>query len=940
MRLSLCLVLLCLSTSVFAHAQSPASVPLAGAVLDPSGAAIPHASLHLHNSSSDRSATSDPTGHFTVTIAPGIYDLTVNADGFEAYTRTGISIAPTRNPALNVTLAISTVAEVVTVAADNSTIDTTADANRSALVFKNEQLDTFSDDSDVMQQQLLAMAGTDPSNLPQIFVDGFSNGTLPPKESIREIRINQNPFSAFYDQFGQGRIEILTKPGANQLHGEVRFNFSNADLNSLNPYATGAQPSFSFDNVNANVNGPIGKTSSFYLSAQHRINNNASIIDATTLAPDNVTPVKLSEGVPAPNGFQNYSLRFDHQFGATDTFIGRYTFSQNHQGDAGIGQLVLPTQGYNTSSTNQTLQLTDTHLFGTKVVFDSGFQYIRSHSRQDPISTAPSIVVQGAFSDGGSPTQALHDDQDRLEFQEYFSISQKTHFIRTGMRYRLTRDANLATAGYNGQFTFNSLTAYQITEQGLALHETDQTIRNTCVTGTDGISTCGGATQLSISAGAQNASLLTGDIGLYAEDEWKIVPNFTFNYGLRYETQSAIPIRNDVGPRLGFAWSIAPSQKTKTPAVIIRGGYGIFYQRFASGNILQSLRQNGTAQQAFYLTNPSSDLYNPNATTAPSTAGLSAASSTPYRINPNLKSPSQNQGMIAAEHSFGKLGNVAATFYLRRTNHQFESLNVNAPINGVRPIGGAQDIYQFSSDGVSNGHTFNLNANINLTKKLNFWASFNAGHQESDTSGATSFVSNSYRVQDDAGRASGYSPIQFYGGINLNPNRDLGFNLFIADRSASNFNITTGQDNNGDGQYNDRPAFATDLTRPSVVKTAYGNFDTAPIAGQTIIPVNYGTAPGQLYLELNFNKTIRFGPRPEAPAPAAGSTPTAQPDLPPRRYRVQFGAEIDNPLNSVNPGAPVGVLASPDFGRSISLNNSFNGTSTNRTIAFRTLFGF
>ena len=307
--------------------------------------------------------------------------------------------------------------------------------------------------------------------------------------------------------------------------------------------------------------------------------------------------------------------------------------------------------------------------------------------------------------------------------------------------------------------------------------------------------------------------------------------------------------------------------------------------------------------------------------------------------------------MVSAERSFGKFGNIAATFYLRRTNHQFESLNINAPLpgtynpavpsSGTRPFGGTQNIYEFSSDGVSNGHTFNINANINLSKKLNFWASFNAGHQESDSSGAGSFVSNSYVVQDDAGRASGYSPRQFYGGINLNPNRDLNFNLFVADRSASNFNITTGQDNNGDGQYNDRPAFATSSTLPaSLVKTAYGNFDTSPTPGETIIPINYGTAPGQLYMELNFNKTFRFGPRPEAPAPAAGSAPATKADAPPPRYRIQLGAEIDNPLNMVNPGTPVGVLTSPNFGHSISLNNNFSGTSTNRTLFFRTVFGF
>jgi hypothetical protein len=942
--------MVCLCSSLLVRAQSLATASLSGTVLDTTGAVIPKAALHFHSVSSDGTATSDSAGHFALKAAPGTYDLTVDAGGFQTYSRTGVVVSSTRSPVLNVTLTISSVAEVVTVAANSDALATDAGSNRTALVFKSDQMDTFSDDPDVMQQQLLALGGSDPSNPPQLFVDGFSNGTLPPKESIREIRINQNPLSAFYDQFGQGRIEILTKPGANQLHGNVRENYSNEGLNSLNPYASDSQPSFSFNSIDANVNGPLGKRSSFYLSGRYRTTNDASIVDATTLAGDNVTAVKVSEGVANPSGAQTYSLRLDHQFGATDTFIGRYTFGQNRKTDAGVGQLVLPSEGYNSIIDTQTLQLTDTHLFGTKVIFDSGFQYIRTHSLQDPVSTAPSLVVQGAFSGGGSPMQALHDNQDRLEFQEYFSISHETHYIRTGVRYRLTRDANLATAGYNGQFLFPSLTAYQITEQGLASGQSDRAIRSTCVTGSDGTTTCGGATQLAVSAGTQSASLLTGDVGIYAEDEWKVTPNFTLNYGLRFERQSGIPLHADVGPRFGFAYSIAPNQKTKTPAVVVRGGFGIFYQRFASGNILQSLRQNGSAQQVFYLVNPSSDTYNPNATMAPSTAGLSAASSTIYRINPTLHSPAQNQGMISAEHSFGKYGNIAATFYLRRTNHQFESLNINAPLpgtfdpanpsSGTRPFGGTQNIYEFSSDGVSNGHTFNINTNINLSKRLSVWSSFNAAHQETDTSGATGFVSDSYHVQADAGRASGYSPLQFYGGLDANPGRGFNMNLFIAARSSSNFNITTGQDNNGDAQYNDRPAFATDLTRPSVVRTALGNFDTSPIAGQTIIPMNYGTAPGMLYMELYFGKAFRFGPRPEAAAPAVGSAPVSKADLLPQRYRLQFAAEVDNPLNLVNPGPPVGVLSSPNFGHSISINNSFSNSSTNRTVYFRTDFSF
>ena len=92
--------------------------------------------------------------------------------------------------------------------------------NAGALVLKQEDLDMLSDDPDDLQADLLALAGPAAGpNGGQIFIDGFSNGQLPPKESIREIRINSNPFSAEYDTSGRGRIEIFTKPGSDKFHG-------------------------------------------------------------------------------------------------------------------------------------------------------------------------------------------------------------------------------------------------------------------------------------------------------------------------------------------------------------------------------------------------------------------------------------------------------------------------------------------------------------------------------------------------------------------------------------------------------------------------------------------------------------------------------------------------------------------------------------------------
>ena len=251
---------LCLGVAANLHAQSVTddepqaliqsaapntSATISGAVLDPSGAAIPHAAIHLLTPGNDRNATSDAAGRFSLALPAGTYQLVVEAPGFRIYTRPSLVIGA-HNAALNITLEIATDTEEVNVGDDNG-LSTDAASSKSGLTLKGDQLDTLSDDPVVMQQQLTALTGSiDPTQPPQLYIDGFSGGTMPPKESIREIRVNQNPFSSQYDQFGSGRIEIFTKPGTNKLHGDINFVYGNSAFNSLNPY-TGAQPAYSAD---------------------------------------------------------------------------------------------------------------------------------------------------------------------------------------------------------------------------------------------------------------------------------------------------------------------------------------------------------------------------------------------------------------------------------------------------------------------------------------------------------------------------------------------------------------------------------------------------------------------------------------------------------------------------------------------------------------------
>ncbi len=180
------------------------------------------------------------------------------------------------------TLSVATEKQEVTVS-DTQTVQLDPAQNAGALILKEEDLDILSDDPDDLQADLLALAG--PSVGPnggQIFVDGFSNGQLPPKESIREIRINSNPFSAEYDKVGFGRIEIFTKPGTDKLRGSGQFNFGDNALNARNPYAT-TKPPFQQRTFDVNLTGSLNKKTTFNLELQHRAQDETSFVNATGL---------------------------------------------------------------------------------------------------------------------------------------------------------------------------------------------------------------------------------------------------------------------------------------------------------------------------------------------------------------------------------------------------------------------------------------------------------------------------------------------------------------------------------------------------------------------------------------------------------------------------------------------------------------------------------
>ena len=437
---------------------------LRGRVTDSSGAVIPGAAVSLAGPGGARTTTTDATGAYLFTGLPsGTYTVQATTTGFspfEAKAEIGAGPATT----LNIGLQVALEKQEVTVSSETGpSVDTDAANNAGALVLRGDDLDALSDDPDDLSADLQALAG--PSAGPdggEIYVDGFTNAQLPPKASIREVRINQNPFSAEYDHLGFGRIEILTKPGTDKFRGQAFFNAGDAVFNSRNPYAPN-RPDFQSRQFGGNLTGPLSKRSSFFLDVQRREIDDNAVINATTVDPATFLDSPVRAAVVTPQGRTTVSPRVDYQLSQNHTLVARYTYTRNGQQDAGVGGYSLASQAYDTQNTEQTLQLTETAVLTARAINETRFQFVRRSADTNGNNGLPTIQVLDAFTDGGVAVGHSTQNTKRWELQNFTTLAKGSHGLKFGVRLRVLTLDSVSPQNFGGTFLFDSLRRYQLT---------------------------------------------------------------------------------------------------------------------------------------------------------------------------------------------------------------------------------------------------------------------------------------------------------------------------------------------------------------------------------------------------------------------------------------------------------------------------------------------
>ena len=949
---------LSLSLVFLAHPLLAQTAILRGQVADQSGAVIPGAKVVLTGpDGSVKTATADDKGSYIFTgLTPGAYTAAGTAPDLATSQPVKVSLGPGAQT-LNLQLQVLSTAEHVTVEENaGPTLSTDVSNNASALVLRGDDLQALSDDPDDLLADLQALAG--PSAGPSggsIFIDGFSGGELPPKESIREIRINQNPFSPEYDKLGYGRIEIFTKPGTDRYHATMNYNYGTDTWNSRNPYSAQKAPLL-LNEFEGDAGGPINKRTSFNLDAQRNMVDNGFITNAVTLDPETLAIQPFFSVFKVPQRFTRLSPRIDYQLNDTNTLIVRYSITHSNINGTGIGAFDLVSRGYNYQYTNQTVQLTETAVFGSSIN-ETRFQYFRSAQQRIAQSEDPEIQVLGAFNGGGSQLGRSFDTQNYYELQNYTTIPKGAHVWKFGVRLRGQTDDNISRLDFNGTFTFSSIEQYQRT---LLLQQQGYSPAQIRAMG-------GGASQFTKNAGMPELALHQVDVGVFAGDDWRVRPNITVSAGLRYETQTNIHDWRDFAPRVAIAWAPRGGGNNSRPKTVIRAGFGIFYDRFALANILTAQRYNGKVQQQYVLTNP--DFF-PN---IPSLAGLQSTPQAVQEISSSLRAPYIMQSSVTVERQLPAHTTLAVTYTNSHGLHELESDDINAPLpgtynpnvpgSGVFPLGQSGPVFLMESAGVYNQNQLITNVNAKVNGGLSLFGFYVLNKAMSNTDGLGTFPANPYNFTGEYGPAATDVRHRVTAGGSINMRWNMRMSPFVVVQSGPPFNITTGSDVYGTTFFNARPGIATDPNKAGVIETQYGLLDPNPTPDEKLLPRNFGRGPGLISVNLRLGKTFGFGGERAGSSASrggggggGGGNPTMMaggrglgsfigPPTTSHRYNLSISMSARNILNHTNPGPITGDITSPLFGRANQMAGNLNGegfseNANNRRLELQCRFTF
>jgi hypothetical protein len=846
-------------------AQAPAAGTLRVTVVDPSGAVIVGATVTLTGADDSTSATSlSPVKTADAGVAslsgliPGRYTIQAEFPGFETRLLKDVRVRAGENKQV-VVLAIQRVETSVTVSRDKQEAAADPGGRAFGTTLTREEIEALSDDPVLLQQQLQDMAG--PGAV--IKIDGFEGGALPAKAQIRSIRISRDQFAAENHSAGGVSIEIITQPGLGPVRYYSSLRFRDGSLSGRSPFVPVRGPE---QNINYGLGlggGLVKNKSSFNLnvfgvSSYDTPNLNAAL-------PGGTRAQALALRAPKDNLYVNGQL--DYALTLDQTLRFAYNLTRVTNDNLGVGGFDDAERAYSTNNQVHNLRVQHFGPVGRRAFWRTRLQFFLSDTDAHSALEAPTIHVNDAFTSGGAQLSG-GDHSRRINLGSDLDYVRGRHSVRTGILldggwYRSNTSSN-----YLGTYTFDSLEAF------LNDQPSNYTRR----------------------LGDANISYQNLQAGLYVQDDIRVRKNLTLSPGIRYEVQTHVHDSADFGPRFGATW--APFANGQTT---LRGSAGIFYDWLPTNTYEQALRVDGFRQQELNIFDPS----------FPDPRGTGVVPPiNRYLLGSAYRAPRITRVSAGIDQGLAKVIRIGATYSYQRGSRLSRGLNLNAPLDGVRPEPAFKNIIDVASDAASRQHQLQVDANVNpgallpafngprvSWKRTTLFVNYTLARLENNTDGPF-IIPATGSLAAEWGPASG----DVRNRINVNLNNQIVRNLLTSvNLNASTgpaYTLFTGHDVNGNGIFNERPAGA----------------------GRNTL-----RADGQWTVNVLVGYQFAFGRM--APLPpgigvfGGGSSATVRTfDQGTARYRLAFFAQGQNLTNHPNYVGYSGTLTSPFFERPTAVN--------------------
>lgn len=852
--------LVVLVSSASAQQMCPNGLHVEGTISDPTGAVIPGANVHAGGTA----VTSDATGHYVISCVASNAVLTAQANGFAS----GIARVPTGargRVKLNIQLAIEVAQANVEVSADSG-----IEGGGASITLNTKAVQGLADDPDDFLRELQVLAseaGGDPATA-TIMVDGFQNpSALPPKNSIASIRINPDLFSAKYryPPFFGGLIDITTKPGADAFHGGIFFTDSDGIFNATDPFSVTATPAgrrrYGFE-----LSGPIfSKKSGFAVALEKRDIDEFNVVNAVTLDPNgglgpNGNGVPEQQTVSAPQRLWIASARGDWQVMPSDIASLSFSANVNNEGNQGVGGLTLADAGYSSLVSEYDLRFHNTQTVSPNILHETHIGYSWKRTEQTPLSNTPSLQVSGYFTGGGATSQNLNDRERDLEVDEDMTVVHGKNTWAFGEQSFGSFIHDYDPDTFNGAYVFGGGSAPVLdannnpTGQTTTISALEQyrRARSNLPGGTP--------TTYQVTAGTPLVPLTQWQVNLWAQDTLKLNQHWSLDTGLRYSLQTTPGSFANFNPRVGLTWAPGGRQTW-----VFHARAGFFSAPIPQTNAIDVYRLNGTLQQQ-------TTVYSPSYNTPLIPVSGSIQVKTTNLFSPTIVQSKVFNCFVSIDHELAHQWHTSGNFFCGGAYGLIRTLNINAPLvassvgtapdpTGAllapRPITPDENLIEYQNSGHISGNAAWFTLSQHSYKRFGLSARYLWRNMKSDTL-SNPTPQSSYSKMGESARRYNWSR----NSITLSGNLILPFKINATTQfDFSNgvpYNITTGTDNNGDGNFTDRPSYAS-TPGPGVYKTPYGLMTINTVNGD--VPADVGTMPGVVHLDMNLSRAFTLNPK-------------------------------------------------------------------------------